>query len=725
MIADLAFAWPALFLLLPLPWLARRWLRPLAPRRLLRLPALDALAATAVPQRPQRRIGLAWMAWVLLLAAAARPQLPDTAAALPVSGRSLMLAVDLSASMAERDMVSHDAVIARLDAAKMLGREFLTRRGGDRVGLVVFGKQAYLHVPPTYDLHAVGDALDAATVGLAGRETALGDAVALATKHLRSQPEAARVLVLLTDGASTAGELSPQRAAWLAQREGVRIHAVGLGAPGAAGGADVALDDATLGAITAQTGGLYQRADDAAALAAFFRQLDRLEPLPDRDPAQRPARELYPWPLLAAMLLAAWLGHLLRRARPADPWPQAVDAALRPHVVVERGVAPLQRLPWAVAWVLATLALALPWLQPSNAPSAGYRGTDLRVIVADLSSAAHEAALRTRLIALLDALPPGETALVLAAGDAFVAVPPTSDVNNIVAMVAELAADIMPVPGDRPPLALALARELLARNGVPRGAIIWLSAAPAAFAALPRRDGGDRDELFAIDLAAPDAAAQTAAIATTLAARSGWRLDPLHPPPPAALLAGVLLALIPLAALAFRRGLLLAVLLVPTVAAGVLLAPEAQAQTVEQAADPRWQAVALYRAGRHDEVLRLLANFDDAVSHYNRGNALARLGRYAQAEAAYAASLQKRPGDADAQFNLELMRRLLQPPPPPPAGTPPPPARRPPDPAPAEAARAAEQWLRGVPDDPAGLLRAKLRLEHQRRQARAVPESAP
>ena len=127
-------------------------------------------------------------------------------------------------------------------------------------------------------------------------------------------------------------------------------------------------------------------------------------------------------------------------------------------------------------------------------------------------------------------------------------------------------------------------------------------------------------------------------------------------------------------------------------------------------------------------MLRLLAHYDDAVSHYNRGNALMRLGRYGEAEEAYAASLAQRPSDADTKFNLELAKRLRPPPPSPPPKSPPPPspnsgAGQPPPPAPSpaatEAARVAEQWLRGVPDDPGGLLRAKLKLEHERRRAQA------
>jgi Ca-activated chloride channel family protein len=344
------------------------------------------------------------------------------------------------------------------------------------------------------------------------------------------------------------------------------------------------------------------------------------------------------------------------------------------------------------------------------------------VLVADLSDPATDAALRARLAALLDALPPGETALVLSAGDAFLAVPPTADAHAILALVPELAAAIMPEPGARPERAQALAEQLLARNGARDGATLWLSAAPERIAALPVAPGTRR---HVIDLRAADAGAAIDAAVAALGA-SAWRFERPPGSPGLASLAGLaLLALLPLAALGFRRGLVFAVLLAPTFLPAPGMHSGALAQPAGADADPRWQAVAGYRAGQYAEVLRLLAPHDDAVSHYNRGNALMRLGRFAEAEEAYAASLAKRPDDADAKFNLELAKRLRPPPPSPPpkppppgsgAGQPPPPA---PSPAATEAARVAEQWLRGVPDDPGGLLRAKLKWEHERRRAAA------
>lgn len=304
--SGIAFAWPWCFLALPLPWLARHLLRP-AGGAALRVPALPPIAA-AMPARASMAVLIAVLAWLLLVVAAMRPQAPGgpEAPVAPQSGRDLLLAFDVSASMATRDLEMNGRPVERLHAARAVAGEFLHGRDGDRVGLIVFGAQAYLHTPLTFDLIAVRDALGTAETGLAGRETALGDAIALATRHLRAQPAEARVLVLLSDGASTAGTLDPARAAWLAHREKVRVHTVGIGS--------AELDEPTLKGIAEQTGGMYTRATDGAELRAFFDRIEQIEPAAGAAP-RRPLRELYPWPLGVAFVLSCWLA--LRRAREA------------------------------------------------------------------------------------------------------------------------------------------------------------------------------------------------------------------------------------------------------------------------------------------------------------------------------------------------------------------------------------------------------------------------
>jgi Ca-activated chloride channel family protein len=291
----MSFAWPWLLLALPLPWLLRR-LPDHSPA--LRLPGLPEV----LPVRARSTSWLAVLAWLLLVTAAAGPQIVDESETRALSGRDLMLAFDVSDSMGLRDLQLDRRPVTRLQAARAMADEFLRRRAGDRVGLIVFGSKAYLHTPPSFDLEAVRAALADADTGLAGRETALGDAVALAVAHLKTLPAGVRVLVLLSDGANTAGSLTPERAAWLARREQVRVHALAIGPDG---------DGGALKRISEDTGGLYVHASDSAALAAFFRQLDAIEPSAGgRAPLHR-IRALYAWPLALSLSLLCWL--LLRR----------------------------------------------------------------------------------------------------------------------------------------------------------------------------------------------------------------------------------------------------------------------------------------------------------------------------------------------------------------------------------------------------------------------------
>lgn len=291
------FAWPWLFAALPLPWLLRALLPPVAEGAALRVSRLPpARSARSIGLAPARHL-LAGLAWTVLVMAAARPQLAAEAAPR-ATGRAMMLAFDISESMATTDLRRGGQSVERLQAARVLAAEFLARRTGDRVGLVVFGAQAYLHTPPTADIAAVRAALDSVQAGLAGRETALGDAIALSVKYLKDQPVSQRMLVVLTDGAQTAGTLTPSRAAWLAQREGVNVHAVAVGAAAEA-------DQAELRRIAAQTGGRHAQAIDEAGVAAFFASLDAVAAAPG---AARAMRDVYVWPLALACLLAAAAG---------------------------------------------------------------------------------------------------------------------------------------------------------------------------------------------------------------------------------------------------------------------------------------------------------------------------------------------------------------------------------------------------------------------------------
>lgn len=323
------FAWPWWLLALPLPWLAR-WLLPAARdgSAALKVPfgeRLEAVAAVGGHGVRGRGPGwLIWAVWILLCIAAARPQQLGDAVQPPQVGRDLMLALDLSGSMREPDMELGGRPVDRLTAAKAVLNDFLERRVGDRVGLLVFGRRAYALAPLTLDRATVRDQLADSVVGLAGQETAIGDAIALAVKRLRSQPAEQRVLILLTDGVNTAGAIEPKKAAELASADHVRVHTIAFGGDGTlsvfgiklpipGGGDDI--DETTLRAVAKQTGGRFFRARDTSELAGIYAEIDRLEPIQRPGEAVRPRIERYVWPLAAAFVLALLAFALQGRRR--------------------------------------------------------------------------------------------------------------------------------------------------------------------------------------------------------------------------------------------------------------------------------------------------------------------------------------------------------------------------------------------------------------------------
>ncbi|MGR8932829.1 MAG: vWA domain-containing protein [Gammaproteobacteria bacterium] len=313
------FTWPWLLLALPLPYLARRFLPPVADaaQAALKVPFLDDFAVaqgTALRTEKPWPLRLAVLAWCLLVLAAARPQWLGEPIEQAVSGRDLMLAVDLSASMEERDFIVNGQALDRLTAAKQVVGDFIVRRSGDRIGLILFGTQAYLQTPLTFDRKTVLTLLNEAVLGLAGENTAIGDAIGLAVKRLRQQHDNSRVLVLLTDGANTAGEIAPLKAAELAAKEKLKIYTVGIGADEMLvrsffGTRKVNpskdLDEKTLTAIAEATGGQYFRARDSEELNQIYQLLDQLEPVQKDRQYFRPQTELFYWPLAAALLLSA------------------------------------------------------------------------------------------------------------------------------------------------------------------------------------------------------------------------------------------------------------------------------------------------------------------------------------------------------------------------------------------------------------------------------------
>src|SRR5690554_6626839 len=329
---SLAYPWLLLLALQPLLFLVRRHSKQAADARVIPvghwLSGLPGVSSSGQATPRWRRL-LLLLAWLCLMVAIARPQHVGEQIQMPVSGRDLMLVVDISPSMDEKDMVLHGRGIDRLEAVKRVLDEFIDHREGDRLGLILFGTDPYVQAPLTFNRETVRSLLLEAGLGMAGRATSIGDAVGLAVKRLRDRPEQQRVAILLTDGANTAGEVSPDTATEIAQAAGVRLYTIGIGADsmvqrGLLGSRRVNpsrdLDEALLERMAEQTGGRYFRARSLPELEMIYDSIDQLEPIEQEGQFYRPVTELYAWP--AGIAVALWLlvsvlrlaGSRLRRA---------------------------------------------------------------------------------------------------------------------------------------------------------------------------------------------------------------------------------------------------------------------------------------------------------------------------------------------------------------------------------------------------------------------------
>ena len=326
--------WPWLLALLPLPILIILLPAQKKEDAALRVPFfthVKTLETKTNSFRSQKRASalLLWLIWASLVFAAANPQWIGEAISMPNSGRDLLIAVDISGSMKIEDMKFQGRAIRRLDAVKMVVGDFVKNRKSDRLGLVLFGTQAYLQAPLTYDRQTVNTLLQETEIGFAGDQTSIGDAIGLAIKRLRARPDAQRVLIVLTDGANTAGELEPIKAAELAEKEHVKIYTIGFGADelvvnnGFFGSRVVNpsadLDEPTMRAIADKTGGQYFRARNLEELGDVHQMLNRLEPIESDEEKFRPVKSLFYYPLIAALLLSfAWsLATVTRTSRTA------------------------------------------------------------------------------------------------------------------------------------------------------------------------------------------------------------------------------------------------------------------------------------------------------------------------------------------------------------------------------------------------------------------------
>ncbi|GAC15250.1 vWA domain-containing protein [Aliiglaciecola lipolytica] len=308
------FAWWWVLFFLPLPLFVL--LIPKKERQqgaALRVPALTANMHKSVKKnRPSRlNLVLAILAWIALVIAAARPQWLGEPVNIPSEGRDLMLAVDLSGSMNQEDMIVNGRRVNRLIMIKSVLSDFIERRVGDRLGLILFADTAYLQAPLTYDRKTVEQLLLESQIGLVGEQTAIGDAIGLSIKRFASREESNKVIILLTDGQNTAGNITPAQANELAVNNEVTVYTIGVGADsmitqGFFGQRQTNpsrdLDENMLTELAESTGGQYFRAKDTQSLQQIYTILDALEPIERESRQMRPLQALFYFPLAIALI---------------------------------------------------------------------------------------------------------------------------------------------------------------------------------------------------------------------------------------------------------------------------------------------------------------------------------------------------------------------------------------------------------------------------------------
>ena len=327
--------WPLAFLLVPAPVLVR-WLIKASKKKqpALTVPSLEGFSGLTANESFSATLNavkliILWLAWILLIAAVARPQWVGEMVSLPTTGRDLMLAIDISGSMATEDMQVNNEYVDRLSVVKAVISQFLDARKGDRVGLVLFGTNAYVQAPLTFDLKSVKKLMIEAPVGIAGGKTAIGDAIGLTVKRLRERQNEEKVVILLTDGANNVGEIPPIKAAELASVDGIKIYTIGVGAEemrvpslfgslaGRTTNPSADLDEETLSKIAEATQGRYFRAKDTNTLAQIYELIDQLEPIEQEPETYRPFQVLYYWPLGISLCLFLSL-LLIDAVRPSN-----------------------------------------------------------------------------------------------------------------------------------------------------------------------------------------------------------------------------------------------------------------------------------------------------------------------------------------------------------------------------------------------------------------------
>ncbi len=287
----------------------------------LRLPGPDVLEAGWTARRAMAWLPLALrvLGLVLVIVALARPRVSHRSTVVESDGLDIMLAIDTSGSMRNQDFRIAGRPVTRLEVAKGVIADFVEARPYDRIGVAVFGEQAFTHVPLTLDHGTLADVLQTVQIGIAGENrTAVGSAIAVAAKRLKDLDAPSKLVILLTDGQSNAGRLSPLEAAELAATLGIKVYTIGVGQETRRAfgmGMGDGPDERTLTAVAEATGARYFRATSTTALKDVYAAIDELEPSPAEVEELVQHEELYrAWLgpgalclLLSSLLGATWL----------------------------------------------------------------------------------------------------------------------------------------------------------------------------------------------------------------------------------------------------------------------------------------------------------------------------------------------------------------------------------------------------------------------------------
>lgn len=268
-----------------------------------------------------RYFKILYLIWLLFVIAAMRPVEIGKPVRIQSPSRDILLVTDISTSMQQADFSYKGQRLDRLSAVKAVVSDFIANRHADRIGLILFGTRAYLQAPLTFDKPAVFEVLDNMTAGMAGDSTAIGDALGLALKTLKSNKDniSDKMIILLTDGENNDGSINLPQAINMARKENVKVYTIGVGSSMSMissffGIKDTPFDEQALKQLAQETQGKYFHAQDLNSLAQIYQAIDRLEPENSEQNFIYPQKELYYWFLLAAIASLLLFGYYNRRS---------------------------------------------------------------------------------------------------------------------------------------------------------------------------------------------------------------------------------------------------------------------------------------------------------------------------------------------------------------------------------------------------------------------------